>query len=56
MSRITIPVPHGIRVQAGGFGADTGPGAVLAADAPVLHVRGFTCKVTDEVRSRPPED
>ena len=57
-SRITILVPPGIRVEAGGFGADTDtdPGAVLAADAPVLHVRGFTYKGTVEVRSRPPED
>jgi len=57
-SRITILVPPGVRVEAGGFGADTDtdPGAVLAADAPVLHVRGFTYKGTVEVRSRPPED
>ena len=57
-SRITILVPPGIRVEAGGFGADTDtdPGAVLPADAPVLHVRGFTYKGTVEVRSRPPED
>ena len=57
-SRITILVPPGVRVEAGGFGADTDtdPAAVVAADAPVLHVRGFTCKGTVEVRSRPPAD
>jgi hypothetical protein len=57
-SRITILVPPGVRVEAGGFGADTDtdPGAVLPADAPVLHVRGFTYKGTVEVRSTPPED
>lgn len=57
-SRITILVPPGVRVEAGGFGADTDsdPAAVVPADAPVLHVRGFTYKGTVEVRSRPPED
>jgi Domain of unknown function (DUF1707) len=57
-SRITILVPPGVRVEAGGFGADTDtdPAAIVPADAPVLHVRGFTYKGTVEVRSRPPED
>jgi hypothetical protein len=57
-SRITILVPPGVRVEAGGFGADTDtdPAAVVPADAPVLHVHGFTYKGTVEVRSRPPED
>jgi hypothetical protein len=57
-SRITILVPPGVRVEAGGFGADTDtdPAAVVPADAPVLHVRGFTYKGTVEVRSRPSED
>ena len=57
-SRITILVPPGVRVEAGGFGADTDtdPAAVVAADAPVLHVRGFTYKGTVEVRSGPPGD
>ena len=59
-SRITILVPPGVRVEAGGFGADTDtdtdPAAVVAADAPVLHVRGFTYKGTVEVASRPPGD
>ncbi len=57
-SRITILVPPGIRVEAGGFGADldTDPAAVVPADAPVLHVRGFTYKGTVEVRSTPPGD
>ena len=57
-SRITILVPPGVRVEAGGFGADTDtdPAAVVPADAPVLHVRGYTYKGTVEVRSRPPGD
>lgn len=57
-SRITILVPPGVRVEAGGFGADTDtdPAAIVPADAPVLHVRGFTYKGTVEVRSRPPGD
>ena len=57
-SRITILVPPGVRVEAGGFGADTDtdPAAVVPADAPVLHVRGFTYKGTVEVRSTPPGD
>ena len=57
-SRITILVPPGVRVEAGGFGADTDtdPAAVVPADAPVLHVRGFTYKGTVEVLSRPPGD
>lgn len=57
-SRITILVPPGVRVEAGGFGTDTDtdPAAVVPADAPVLHVRGFTYKGTVDVRSRPPED
>jgi len=57
-SRVTILVPPGVRIEAGGFSADTDtdPGAVLPADAPVLHVRGFAYKGTVEVRSRPPGD
>ena len=57
-SRVTILVPPGVRVEAGGFGADTDtdPAAVVPADAPVLHVRGFSYKGTVEVRSTPPED
>ena len=38
---------------------DTSPGVavfLVPADAPVLHVRGFTYKGTVEVRSRPPGD
>jgi hypothetical protein len=55
-SRITILVPPGVRVESGGLGADldTDPAAVVPADAPVLHVRGFTYKGTVEVRSTPP--
>ncbi len=57
-SRITILVPPGVRVEAGGFGADTDtdPGAIVPADAPVLHVRGYSYKGTVEVRSTPPGD
>jgi Domain of unknown function (DUF1707) len=57
-SRITILVPPGVRVEAGGLGTDTDtdPAAVVPADAPVLHVRGFTYKGTVEVRSGPPGD
>jgi hypothetical protein len=56
-SPITILVPPGVRVEAGGFGADTDTevGAVLPADAPVVHVRGFSYKGTIRVRNRPPE-
>ena len=57
-SQVTILVPPGVRVEAGGFGADTDtePGAVVPAGAPVVHVRGFSYKGTVQVRSRPPED
>jgi Domain of unknown function (DUF1707) len=57
-SQVTILVPPGVRVEAGGFGADTDtePGAIVPADAPVVHVRGFSYKGTVRVRSRPPED
>jgi hypothetical protein len=46
-----------MHVEAGGFGADTDTevGAVLPADAPVVHVRGFSYKGTIRVRNRPPE-
>ena len=57
-SRVTILVPPGIRVEASGFGADTDtePGAIVPANAPVVHVRGFSYKGSVQVRSRPPED
>lgn len=57
-SRITILVPPGVRVEASGFGADTDTeaGPALPADAPVIHVRGFSYKGTIRVRNRPPED
>jgi DUF1707 SHOCT-like domain len=57
-SRITILVPPGVRVEASGFGADTDTeaGPMLPADAPVVHVRGFSYKGTIRVRNRPPED
>ena len=57
-SRVTILVPPGVRVEAGGFGADTDtdPAALVPADAPVVHVRGFAYKGTVEVRSKPSGD
>jgi Domain of unknown function (DUF1707) len=57
-SRVTILVPPGVRVEAGGFGADTDtePGDIVPAGAPVVHVRGFSYKGSVQVRSRPPED
>ena len=57
-SRITVLVPPGVRVEASGFGADTDTeaGPALPADAPVIHVRGFSYKGTIRVRNRPPED
>jgi hypothetical protein len=57
-SNIMILVPPGVRVEASGFGADTDTevGAALPADAPVVHVRGFSYKGTIRVRNRPPED
>jgi uncharacterized protein DUF1707 len=57
-SNIMILVPPGVRIEASGFGADTDTeaGAVLPADAPVVHVRGFSYKGTIRVRNRPPED
>jgi Domain of unknown function (DUF1707) len=56
-SRVDILVPPGVRVEVGGFGATTGgeDDAVLAPDAPVVHVRGYAYKGTVEVRSRPSE-
>jgi hypothetical protein len=57
-SRVTILVPPGVRVEASGFGADTDtePGAVVPANAPVVHVRGFSYKGSVQVRSGPPAD
>jgi Domain of unknown function (DUF1707) len=57
-SHITVLVPPGVRVEASGFGADTDTEAspALPADAPVVHVRGFSYKGTIRVRNRPPED
>jgi uncharacterized protein DUF1707 len=48
-SDIEITVPPGVRVEMGGFGATDGrfgdeSGQALAADAPVVHVRGFAYK------------
>ena len=57
-SRVTILVPPGVRVEASGFGADTDtePGAIVPANAPVVHVRGFSYKGSVQVRSAPPAD
>ncbi|HTT54361.1 MAG TPA: DUF1707 domain-containing protein [Streptosporangiaceae bacterium] len=57
-SRITVLVPPGLRVETAGFGADTDTdvGPVLPADAPVLHVRGFSYKGGIRVRNRPPDE
>jgi len=57
-SRVTILVPPGVRVEASGFGADTDtePGAIVPANAPVVHVRGFSYKGSVQVRSTPAAD
>jgi len=57
-SRVTILVPPGVRVEASGFGADTDtePGAIVPANAPVVHVRGFSYKGSVQVRSTPSAD
>jgi hypothetical protein len=55
-SEVEIIVPPGIRVVTGGFGvsrAGHGEETDLAADAPVVHVRGFTYKGSIEIRTRP---
>ena len=59
-SRVTILVPPGLRVEMTGFGVTQGadeedPGYRLAADAPVIHVRGVAYKGTGEITTRPPE-
>ena len=59
-SRVTILVPPGLRVEMTGFGVTQGadeedPGYRLAADAPVIHVRGVAYKGTVEISTRPPE-
>jgi hypothetical protein len=53
-------VPPGLRVEMTGFGVTQGadeedPGYRLAADAPVIHVRGVAYKGTVEISTRPPE-
>jgi hypothetical protein len=56
-SRIDILVPPGVRVEAGGLGVSTGSAALdgtLSANAPVVHVRGYSYKGTVEVTGRPP--
>jgi len=59
-SRVTILVPPGVRVEMTGFGVTQGtaeedPGYRLAADAPVIHVRGLAYKGAVEITTRPPE-
>jgi Domain of unknown function (DUF1707) len=60
-STVTILVPPGVRVEMTGFGVTQGltddqdPGYQLAADAPVIHVRGLAYKGTVEITTRPPE-
>jgi len=56
-SRNDILVPPGVRVEAGGLGVSTGsvdPDGPLSANAPVVHVRGYSYKGTVEVAGRPP--
>jgi hypothetical protein len=55
-SRIDILVPPGVRVETGGLGASTGTAELdgpLPANAPVVHVRGYSYKGTVEVAGRP---
>jgi len=60
-SRVTILVPPGVRVEMTGLGVTQGaadtddPGYRLAADAPVIHVRGLAYKGAVEITTRPPE-
>ena len=60
-SRVTILVPPSVRVEMTGFGVTQGaadeedPGYRLAADAPVIHVRGLAYKGAVEITTRPPE-
>jgi hypothetical protein len=57
-SQVTILLPPGVRVEAGGFGAgtDSEPGDIVPAGAPVVHVCGSSYKGSVQVRGRPPED
>jgi len=60
-SRVTILVPPSVRVEMTGFGVTQGaadeedPGYRLAADVPVIHVRGLAYKGAVEISTRPPE-
>ena len=60
-SRVTILVPPSVRVEMTGFGVTQGaadeedPGYRLAADAPMIHVRGLAYKGAVEITTRPPE-
>ena len=56
-SRIDILVPPGVRVETGGLGVSTGSAGAdgpLSANAPVVHVRGYSYKGSVEVTGRPP--
>jgi hypothetical protein len=58
-SRTEILLPPGVRVEPGGTGVSLvsdeagSPGGLLAADAPVVHIRGMAYKGTIEARTRP---
>jgi DUF1707 SHOCT-like domain len=57
-SQITLLVPLGVRVEMTGFGITQGPAdpaddALLAPDAPVLHVRGVAYKGAIVTATRP---
>lgn len=57
-SQITLLVPPGVRVEMTGFGITQGPSdpadeGLLAADAPVLYIRGVAYKGTIMTSARP---
>jgi Domain of unknown function (DUF1707) len=58
-SRTEILLPPGVRIELGGTGVSMvsdeagSPGGLLAADAPVVHIRGMAYKGTIEARTRP---
>jgi hypothetical protein len=58
-SRTEILLPPGVRIELGGTGVSMvsdesgSPGALLAPDAPVVHIRGLAYKGTIEAKTRP---
>jgi len=56
--RIQVLAPPGLRVEISGIGVSNGEddpaGLVLAAGAPVVHIRGLAYKGLVEIRSTPP--